>query len=307
MATGLSIVAGGRWTFEKTSFQLNPGSTLAPTGSALQELREDKPSWLFGLNYQPNRDLLLYAVTRGSWRTGGFNYFSPLAVNRFEPETTKDVEVGVKSSGHLAGKHFTFNVAAYRQTVKNAQRLGTGLVNNNIALATFNAPGGVRVQGLEVATTVDISPALRIGAAYTLTDATYGSPRLATVLGVPFELVHYSDVPRNSGSFYADLDLPMPADLGRLQFHVDAYVQSRQFYSNTTDPNGAVLPAYGLLNGKLTLAKINGSGLSVALFVRNALNQEYYIGGASNTKTLGYATIVPGEPRMAGAEVHYTF
>jgi iron complex outermembrane receptor protein len=307
LAKGLSIVAGGRWTAEKTQFNLNPGSALAPAGSPVQEMGESKPSWLAGLNYQPTRNLLLYVVTRGSWRTGGFNYFSPLAVNRFEPETTKDVEVGLKSSGRLADKRFTFNIAVYNQNVDNAQRLATGLVNGNIALATFNAPGGARVQGLELAATFDISQALRMGAAYTYTDAVYGDPRVATVLGAPFALVHYADVPRNSGSVYADLDLPTPRNVGKLQLHVDYYVQGRQYYSNTIDPNGAVLPTHGLLNGKLTLADVGPSRVSFALFVRNALNKKYYIGGASNTQTLGYSTVVPGEPRMVGAEVHYDF
>ena len=246
-------------------------------------------------------------MTRGSWRTGGFNYFSPLAVNRFDPETTKDVELGVKSSGHVADKPFTLNLAAYRQTVDKAQRLATGLVNGGIALVTFNALGGARIQGVEAAGTLSISPAFRLSANYTYTDAIYGSPKTATVLGAPFELVHYADVPRHSGSVSGDLDLPLLREVGRFQAHVDVYVQSKQFYSNTTDPNGAILPAYSLINGKLTLADIARSKVSVAVFVRNLLGQEYYIGGASNTKTLGYDAVVPGEPRMVGAEVHVGF
>lgn len=307
LTEGLSMVAGGRWTWERTSFNLNAGSALAPTGSAVQTAKEDKPSWLAGLNYQPSRDMLLYVVTRGSWRTGGFNFFSPIAVNKFEPETTKDVEVGIKSSGRIAGKRFTVNIAAYHQQVDDAQRLATGLVNGNIALVTFNAPGGARVRGLEVATTLDITRELHIGASYTYTDAIYRSPRTATVLGAPFELVQYADVPRNSGSAFADLELPFPDRIGRLQIHGDVYMQGRQFYSNTVDPNGAVLPSYTLINGKVTLADIGGSGISVAAFIRNAFGTRYYVGGASNTKTLGYSTLVPGEPRMFGLEANYKF
>jgi iron complex outermembrane receptor protein len=304
---GLSVVAGARWTWDTTRFHLNPGSALAPAGSAEQEMKENKPSWLAGLNYKASSGLLLYAVTRGSWRTGGFNYFSPLAVNSFQPETTKDVEIGLKSSGVLAGKRFSFDLAAYRQWVDNAQRLATGLVNGGIALVTFNAPGGARVQGIEATGTLAISPAFRIAANYTFTDAVYRSPTTATVLGAPFQLINYADVPRNSGSVSADLDLPIARRFGRLQAHVDLYVQSKQFYSNTTDPNGAILPSYGLVNGKLTLAEIAGSRASVGVYVRNLLNKAYYIGGASNTKTLGYDSVVPGEPRMIGAELHYDF
>ena len=111
-----------------------------------------KPSWTFSLDYQVTPSLMVYVAQRGSWRTGSYNYSvvpidAPASAggNRFGPETTRDVELGLKYNGRELGMPITLNLAVYQQWVKDIQRagyvVGTG---GTPSLLTTNVPAGRR-------------------------------------------------------------------------------------------------------------------------------------------------------------------
>ncbi len=105
----LTVTAGGRYTWELLKKTDEPGTLWFTLfgGPNPQRVTFSKPSWTFGLDYQATPELMVYAATRGSWRTGGFNPFTPPITappsqggNLFAPETTYDIELGAKFAGH---------------------------------------------------------------------------------------------------------------------------------------------------------------------------------------------------------------
>ena len=126
---GLSLTGGFRYTWEQLHFKQFDDSILF-NGSGTEKSDYSDPSWTDGVEYQFTPTTLFYLENRGSWRTGGFNGTAPdmdtTAANLgnvFLPETTYDVEGGMKYSGELFGRPTRLNLAAYNQWVSNVQRL----------------------------------------------------------------------------------------------------------------------------------------------------------------------------------------
>ncbi|MDX3899102.1 MAG: TonB-dependent receptor [Sphingobium sp.] len=123
MTDRLNFTAGLRYTKGKQGARQLPGSLwtffLPPDNMYFpQKISASKPSWNASLDYAVTPNLLAYATTRGSWRAGGLNFtLAPsnasiqVGGNIFSPETTKDVEVGLKYSGRDLGVPLTLKLA----------------------------------------------------------------------------------------------------------------------------------------------------------------------------------------------------
>jgi iron complex outermembrane receptor protein len=85
--------------------------------------------------------------------------------------------------------------------------------------------------------------------------------------------------------------------------------KSSQYFSNLYGSviPGTLLPGYALLNFRYEWQGMFGSGVSLAAFVRNALDRQYYLGGFPVGATIGVNTALPGPPRQYGAEFNYKF
>ena len=93
--------------------------------------------------------------------------------NRFNPETTKDVELGFKYSGDSIGVPVTFNVAAYQQWVEDTQRAAyVPEPGGTPSLVTTNVPKA-KITGVELALDVSPAPWLDMGVSGAYTDARY--------------------------------------------------------------------------------------------------------------------------------------
>ncbi len=144
----LSLTGGFRYTRDRTEINQLPGSAFLPFFPDKEEQSASKPSWTVSLDYQATPELLLYVAHRGSWRAGGYNYsVTPINVtaanggNRYLPETTQDIEVGLKYSGDSLGVPVTFNIDFYNQWVKDIQRAAYLLHPvNGVTLLTVNVP-----------------------------------------------------------------------------------------------------------------------------------------------------------------------
>jgi iron complex outermembrane receptor protein len=317
------VTGGFRWTWEKTSARQLPGSIwlTAFPANVTEVLQDDKPSWTVSLDYQVTPDLLVYAAHRGSWRAGGYNYSVPpidapagIGGNRFNPETTKDVEVGIKYSGDALGLPLTFNVAAYNQWVKNIQRAAyvNDPLNGTASLVTVNVPKA-EITGVEAELTVRPTSSLTLGISGAHTNARYTENlvNLTNPQGGPAPTYYgpYADAPKWTGNAFVQSTYHLGTDNGTLTFRADVYGQTMFFFSNvaaTSAPRTSI-PGYVLVNGRVSWNNISGTGISGALFVRNLLNREYYGGGNSLGPTLGINTSVPGRPRMWGGELRVDF
>jgi iron complex outermembrane receptor protein len=85
-------------------------------------------------------------------------------------------------------------------------------------------------------------------------------------------------------------------------------------YFHTSSFNGSTsndvlysnIEGYDLLNARLELNQINGSGFDLALFANNLADEKYFTGGQP-VPQIGYAQQTPGAPRMVGIELRYRF
>jgi len=83
--------------------------------------------------------------------------------------------------------------------------------------------------------------------------------------------------------------------------------QSRVNTNDTSPLLDTNYPAYGLLNVRLALADIGGSGLEASLFANNLTNNSYILGGFPLGDAIGFDSVLYGEPRMFGASLKYSF
>ncbi len=315
----LSLTGGLRYTHDKTEIFQLPGSFWFNfiTSNAPEKTSASKPSWTVSLDYQVTPELMLYAAHRGSWRAGGYNYsVFPANVtaasggNLFLPETTQDIEVGLKYSGDSLGLPVTFNADIYNQWVENIQRAAYILTPAGVSLLTVNVPKA-RITGFEFDASVKPSQFLQFGISGNYTNARYTSNAVTLALTTPATTIRYgpfADVPEWSGTLYGEVGVPF-GDAGQLTLRADVYGQTKMNFSNvadTTNPN-TTLPGYALVNARLTWSEIMGTKLSASAFVRNLGNKQYFSGGNAASNGGGTNVVNPGLPRMFGGGLRFDF
>ncbi len=312
----LSVTGGFRYTHDKTTMIQLPGSAwtdIYMMPNTPESTSASKPSWTVSLDYQVTPELMVYVAHRGSWRAGGYNYsVPPINVtaaeggNLYRPETTKDIEAGVKYSGNGLGVPVTFNADVYNQWVNNVQRAAYLLTDNGVSLLTVNVPKA-QITGFEFDASVRPSDFLQLGVSGNYTNARYTRDAV-TITGTTINYGPFADVPRWSGTIYGEVGVDL-GETGKLSLRGDAYGQTRQRFSNvgaTVNPN-TTLPGYVLVNMRLTLSEIMGSGLSASVFVRNLGDRKYFSGGNAASNGGNTNVVNPGLPRMWGGELRFQF
>ena len=320
VSDGLKLTAGFRYTWEQVKARHLPRSLYGQLGFAPNGISDSfaKPSWNVGVEYQASNNLLVYVTHRGSWRSGGFNTNSQLAPGSiavggalFLPETTKDIEAGLKFNGDIGNSPARFNVAVFNQWVDNIQRAVYVNITTPIPLGptalTANVPQAT-VTGVEVEAEIKPVPWLTIGGNFAFTNARFNK-NVVTLFGVTTAFGPFPDTPRNSGSIFAQISAPLAGDTGKLSLRGDLYAQSSFFYSsvnNTINP-GSELPGYSVANFRLDWSNIAGSNFGAAFFIKNAFDETYYTGGLALGSVLGLNTAIPGRPRTFGGELSVKF
>jgi iron complex outermembrane receptor protein len=312
---GLKVTGGVRYTWETDGlrYPADPYAVLA--GQPSESKQFSSPSWEVGVNYQITPQLLLYVTQRGSWRSGGFNGYSPsnptLAQydgNEFLPEKTHDVELGTKFRGDVAGMPTLVNVAIYNQWITNIQRVIYTFAGSSPSAFTGNIPAGT-VRGVELEASISPISWLTVGMNGAYTDAFYTNNLGVAYGGGELHYGPFGDVSRLSGSVFGQVRLPTPQAWGPMSVRVDDYAQSYEYFSNlaNTITPGTKLPGYAILNLRYDWKDIFGSKLTASAFARNTLNRGYYTGGESFGVDFGLNSAAPGEPRTWGGELSYKF
>lgn len=314
--SGLSFSAGIRYAWEKISLEHQPGAVFFP--QTTPDAKFDRASWNLGLEYQATHDLLLYAITRESWRAGGINGGAPPALSatltntdKFGAEVARDYEVGLKYNGRLGASRAHLYLSGYTMQVKNVQRALFPLNPVDPALGaiavTVNVPEA-RIKGLELDAGIQPSNWLNLGIAGAYTDAKY-TKDIATPFGIPMRFGPVADTPKWTGSAYAVVTVPMSDNLGEVKLRGDVYGQTSFYFSNTevsVTPQTR-LPSYVISNFRLDWNRIGGSQLAIGAWVRNAFNKKYYVGGLPLGGSLGVNSGNVGRPRMYGMELSYKY
>ncbi|MGE4430374.1 MAG: TonB-dependent receptor [Sphingobium sp.] len=314
IADGLKFTAGARYTWETVG--MTPYDDHAFVANFPREKTTlDAPSWVGTLQWQVNPQNQIYFTQRGSFRAGNFNgAVVPYDLaNFFENEYTHDFELGYKFSGLVMGRRAHFNIAAYKQIVKKAQHSLYAVVAGAPSAFTVNVPEA-QVKGIEVDGDIMPTDWLKFGFSGAYTDAEYtknivdlsvqtGTPGFV----VPFD--SYPDAPKWSGSVYADLALPVPAEWGDLHWRVDAFAQSSSYFSNNnySITPGTKIKGYTTVAMRLSWNEIMGSQFSLGLYAKNLLDKQYYQSGYVLGASGGMNTVIPGEPQTFGAELTMKF
>jgi len=315
---GLSATAGVRYTKEEVSLAQLPSSTSydlpAPFENYLSK-NFDKVSWQVGVQEQLNNDLLLYVVSRRSFRSGGFNSTAPPIPGfgneggaGFDAETATDVELGAKYQGTVFDLPTRLNVAVYDESITGIQRAAYTVVAGQIAAVTTNVPK-TRVSGLEVEGQINPISWLRLGTNFTYTDAKFTSNQV-TLPGPPQITVGfgpYPDTPAWSGTVFSEVSRPVTSDLA-VSVRGELYDQTKIYYSstgNTLTPDTAIR-GYAVANFRLGLDDTR-AGWSVAANVKNAFNRVYYVGGLAAINVITTNAVIPGDPRTFVVTLRYNF
>jgi iron complex outermembrane receptor protein len=316
---GLGITLGARFTQEDLRFETLVGDTAfnaPPAVQATYDFNQTKSysnvSWTVGLDYQVNPDLLLYVVSRRSYKNGGYNGIQPpipgpgsQGGNEYAREALTDAEVGLKFSGSVGSVPTQLNLAAYQSWVKEGQRVAYTLIGPNPAALTVNVPRS-KITGLEIDGQIKPTSWLSIGGSLNYTDARFTSNLVSIAGGAPVAFETYPDTPEWSGSVFGDVSVPVGQSL-LVNFRGDLYAQSDFWFTSTGNRNsGANIDGYALVNLRAGVEDLD-AGWSLAGYLKNAFDKRFYVGGIATGELFQFNTVVPGAPRTWMVEARYRF
>ena len=346
------ITGGIRYTWDKetiTTQQINfqlvppPGFGLSgtacfqplatfPACSTHFELKSNAPTWLIDVDYNPTRDILIYAKYARGYRAatiapnipiGGTAAAPDLTLNYIKQEKVDAYEVGLKSSfgGALRG---SFNVAGFYNKFSN-QQLQVGFLPINPGrfpqtAAPVNA-GKSTIYGAEAQASIRPFEGLELNAAYTYLhtriDQVPTLPSNVAYITVPAFVVGDPEIltPRHKLTAGVNYTLPFDASVGRITIGGAVTYRSSLItnYISRRNPDPTIarfgrLPSLTLIDLNANWTDIAGSPFDLGLFVTNLTKRKYfvYVPGLGSP-TLGFEDASVGEPRMFGARLRYHF
>ncbi len=287
-------------------------------------VKADNVSGRVGVQFQPDRDLMLYATFATGYKGPAIDGTNGI-VSEVRPETVKSYELGLKST--LFDSRAIFNLSLYWSDFSDFQTTALD-TNRTPAAFVFTNAGGMRARGVEVETSFRVMPGLTLAANGAYSDATYrdffgpcypGQPASAPGGGGCFlqpgtsgtmvsDYAGYAlpNAPKWSYTLRASFDQPVGNDLrvdGGLNW---AWRSATQVVLG--DPKARV-QAYGLLNGSIGIGSDNGSW-RFGLYARNLFNKHFFAPYAA-TPTFnpgGYLRIMSPEAfRTIGATASFSF
>lgn len=305
IANGLSATVGARYS--KDEKQSNQDTDpLGPVGRFTVQLN---PSWssldpAVIVQYEPTSDIMFYGSFRQGFKSGGFQALPAnltLASSVYAPEDVKSFEAGFKSQ--WLDRHLRLNAAFFSTSIGNQQILRVP----SAGLTIIDNAGRTRTRGVDVSLQGRIGDFLNIDWSSTFQRSRFrqyltncaGTPPVCAVNLAGNRQLRSPDF---QTSVVADLKLPLGNSTGRVNVRAEYFYQSKIYFdaSNMQLP-GAFQPGYGLLNGRLGYETENGN-LSVALFVKNLTNKQYY----RNVAIVGNTGVAaPGDPQTFGISLNW--
>lgn len=279
------------------------------------------PAWTFGVDYQINPDMLVYAKTGGASLSGGFNTRpTPAGREAFSPEDVRDVEAGFK--GEFLDNRLQTNLAVFHVWREGAQNIVNGLVNNSLTQFAQNS-GNIRSYGFELEARARPWLGMELSSAASRLWSEYENGSFIDVgTNGPFDRSGELVAQTPKWTFNIGATQTLEADWGEMSFHLDyAYISSRNFGQETADlTNPALtpamrttrladaaianklgtLPGYGVLNGRVTV-EFENPNIELAVWGRNMLSKQYSQNLFNSYNQLGFVAHNPGSPGTYGA------
>jgi iron complex outermembrane receptor protein len=320
---GVSVTAGGRMNHdlrELTSRNLIGNGTcrlVDSTGAllnpcvAFHSKSFDRFTYTLSADWKVTSGVLAYVAHRKGYRTGGFNISAttPAQFTPFQPEDVDDYEVGLKTNFRMSGGSGSLNIAAYKQNYRNIQRNQGSLIGGVFTQTIVNA-AEARIQGFEAELVLRPTRFIDFGINLAHIDARYVN---WISNGVDITNSMFAGTPEWTIS--SNIGVTVPVGQSELSFRGDLYHQTK---TNNSDNNyiaaqgrvspTSIMPAYTLVNGRISLSNIGGSGVTGSVWIKNAFDVEYLGGGTELANTgLGYTAGFMGAPRTYGAELRIEF
>ncbi|AMK26547.1 TonB-dependent receptor (plasmid) [Sphingobium sp. SJ10-10] len=290
---------------------LSLGRSLASIGGIANCIRPMDVSftrWSYtgSIEYKPDRDLLFYATTRRSYRSGGLQETAgattvaaaDVAFIPFRPEVVTDYEVGMKSEWF--DRRLRVNVSGYHSiiddSIRNQARPVVG--STSTPISTQNA-AGVKVNGIEFEATVLPVKGLEISTNGAYTDAKF--TRYLTPTGVDLTNLPVWFTPK--WRIGVSAAYTQPITIGTVSANIDYSWEDRQLVSEPS----AYSPSHEQLNARIAL-DLSKSGTTFAIFAKNITKEKYGPGPIDLSGALGF--VASGQynpPRTYGAEITKTF
>ncbi|MEQ1508890.1 MAG: TonB-dependent receptor [Sphingopyxis sp.] len=303
IAENLTLTAGVRLSQDNKSFRTvlqfeEPGLIIPGFDTSLR-ISDSNFSWRLGLNYDATADWLLYANASRGFKGGGFNgsfIFDPAQNVPYRPEILTAYEIGSKQ--RFAGGRVTLNTAAFLYDYRDAQVFSI-VSSAGFPVSLLNNAPKARIYGAEAELSVRARGGFSFNAALGLINTEF--TRFPSFTG-DFTGNRLSRAPSvtASGSINYEHDL---GGFATLRASADVSYQSMTFFGTENSPLGQQ-EGYALAGARLGLEF--AGGISVALFGRN-LFDKYYAINRTPLLDFGLVQVVPGTPRVIGAEVSFQF
>lgn len=323
-APGLALTAGGRQTHDLREITTRnivsngtcrlvdgAGAPLDPC-SASYSKSFDKFTYSLTADYKIVPGVLVYIAHRTGYRTGGFNISAttPAQFTPFLPEDVTDYEVGVKTDFRMGTGSGRLNIAAYTQDYRNIQRNQGSIINGVFTQTIVNAAEAT-IKGFEVELQLQPIDFIDFGVNVAHVDAGY---RRWIASGADLTGSQFAGTPEWTIGANFGVRIPL-GEAGELAPRVDVYHQTK---TNMSDNNWwvaeqrvsptSIMPAYTLLNARMDLRNVGGSGITASLWAKNLLDAEYIASGTELANTgLGYTAGFVGAPRTYGFELRLDF
>ncbi len=323
----LSLTAGGRYSYERKSFENNlvvailnggtapptflGGATLAPgtvfsaPPTFIDEASFDDFSPRAVIDYKANEELLLFASYSQSFKSGGFNSFG--LSQAFNAEGVHAYEIGAKAE--FADRRFRLNASAFIYDYSDLQirlPVPTGGVDiQNVAEAT--------IKGVELEGSALLTDGLTLSANFSFLDTEIIEgiiPAIASSsppipIGAPLPLTvedvsgnRLTRAPSYQGAIFATYERPLGSFSTVLS--IDYRFQDDVFFLETNqDTDTFRNEAWGELGLRASLTGPK-KRWELAFFARNVTNDRHI---TAVTALGGFPNAALNEPRRWGLEI----
>lgn len=306
---GLSLIVGARYTKDYISRReraFTPERACSSPFANPQCIVEgrddfDAVTGTLGLDYQMTDDTLLYLAMRRGYRSGGFNVGGALpSETEYDPEYVTDLEAGVKTTLQLGDATLRLDGALYRQRYTDQQLAKFSVDVDSSPLSVIQNAGRSEITGLELQGELQVTGNLILSGHFSWID--YEFRRLDEGVAEPI----VTNIPKFKYGVGANFYLPLDPSYGDMRLSLNWNWQDDVYIAAIEDPL-SLQDSYGLLSVSAGWERILGSRLDASLFVTNATDKDYTVGGLPFTAGLGTATLTWGAPRMWGGRLKYNF
>ncbi len=328
----LSLMPGVRYNYDSKDIEFSRTTygglqTTDPALLALKNLIYTNQSFTADVNdrnfsgqvtlaYKASKNFNSFATFSTGYKPVGINLGGlpssggkpMLELATVKPEATKHVEIGLKSRPTI---NTTFNITAYQTEIAdyqtNVQTADLGVNRGYLANAE-----GVRVRGIEADGTWSLTKHFSFYGNLAYTDAIYTSFKNAPVPleetgGASFKDISGGDLPGVSkwaGSFGAEFTsvAKVLGQTGEFYIAVDDYFRSG--FSSSPSPSKYLnIEGYSLFNARIGFRSVKG--VSISVWGRNVLNQNYFEQLLLGAGGVGQYAAVLGDPRTYGLTLRH--